>query len=403
MRRLNLLLALFLMASACSDESQGEEPLGWTVMDAGVFTQDSNVQGQDALASDAAQDLGMGDGQWGTDGDSSPSDVGSPDGAMIEPDAVVEEDAPVDPGPAINEGWIGGSCAQDADCDFAEGFCFTEDQGFPSGMCSVPCDLYCPDEEGMVMSFCIGAESAEVSAPPGLCTTRCSFEESDWGCRLGYQCAMLPRFNDPATVVQACIPESVSIPEPIEPSSCQEQLFEAGVSFTQASNPMESPEGFPDLICDIQDPILIGGVIHGVSYRYASLNAQAKSMFVSCELGLALSKMSKVLAENNVTDVIHSGTYNCRVIGGTSKLSQHGLANALDVAALVTSAGDYFEVLADWEFTDSPVTEAGSFLKWFAEEMYIEWIFNIILTPNYNAAHADHFHLDLTPGAHSLQ
>ncbi len=126
-------------------------------------------------------------------------------------------------------------------------------------------------------------------------------------------------------------------------------------------------------------------------------------MFVSCELGLALSKMAKLLAENNVTDVIHSGTYNCRVISGTSKLSQHGLANALDVAALVTAAGDYFEVLSDWEFTDFPVTEAGSFLKWFAEQMYIEWIFNIILTPNYNAAHADHFHLDLTPGSHSLQ
>jgi hypothetical protein len=29
-------------------------------------------------------------------------------------------------------------------------------------------------------------------------------------------------------------------------------------------------------------------------------------------------------------------------------------------------------------------------------------IFNIILTPNYNAAHRDHFHVDLTPNAHFL-
>ena len=115
-----------------------------------------------------------------------------------------------------------------------------------------------------------------------------------------------------------------------------------------------------------------------------------------------LDRMAGILAENGVSDVIHWGTYNCRVISGTNKLSQHGLANAIDIRGLVTQAGDYYDVLSDWEYADFPTTEAGSFLKWFAEILYIEWVFNIILTPNYNAAHADHFHLDLTPGAHAL-
>ena len=39
----------------------------------------------------------------------------------------------------------------------------------------------------------------------------------------------------------------------------------------------------------------------------------------------------------------------------------------------------------------------------FTLTIMIKWIFNVILTPEYNAAHADHFHVDLTPGAHSIK
>jgi hypothetical protein len=304
---------------------------------------------------------------------------------------------------AINEGWIGGPCGGDEDCGYTDGFCFREEEGFPSGMCSMACDLYCPDEEGMVTTFCINAGSVDVSAPPGLCTTRCEEALSDSGCRPGYQCALLPRFNDPSTVVDACIPEAVSIAEPIDPTDCQQQLFDLGVNFTQASNPMASPDNHPDLVCDIADPIMVSGVIHGVSYRYSKVDAEPKAMFVSCPVALALEKMSTMLAANGVSDVIHVGTYNCRVISGTNKISQHGLANAIDVSGLVTTAGDHFDVLDDWEFADAPTTEGGTLLKWFADTLYIEWVWNVVLTPNFNAAHADHFHLDLTPGSHSLQ
>ncbi len=31
------------------------------------------------------------------------------------------------------------------------------------------------------------------------------------------------------------------------------------------------------------------------------------------------------------------------------------------------------------------------------------WVFHIILTPNYNADHRDHFHCDLSPGAHTIR
>ena len=149
---------------------------------------------------------------------------------------------------------------------------------------------------------------------------------------------------------------------------------------------------------------MLTGVIHGVNFRYDSMNNEPKPMFMTCPLALALEKTALLLKENGVTDVLHWGIYNCRVISGTSKLSQHGLANAIDIRALVTEDGEMYEVLGDWEKgIPNPLTEAGQYLKWFAQTLFMEWIFNVILTPEYNAAHADHFHVDLTPGAHSIK
>jgi hypothetical protein len=33
----------------------------------------------------------------------------------------------------------------------------------------------------------------------------------------------------------------------------------------------------------------------------------------------------------------------------------------------------------------------------FVHKLHDDRVFNVILTPEYNAAHADHFHMDLTP------
>jgi hypothetical protein len=308
-----------------------------------------------------------------------------------------------DPTTTLNAGFIGGPCEGDDDCDYEDGFCFTDGEGFPQGMCSLPCELYCPDQDGMVTTFCIDAASADVNAPPGLCTMRCDYSVSETGCRPGYQCVMLPRHNDPGTIMESCVPEGVEIPGPVDPTNCQQQLADLGLSFTQASNPKDSPEGHPDLICNIKDPIMLTGVIHGVNFRYDSMDKDPKPMFMTCPLALALEKTALLLSENGVTDVLHWGIYNCRVISGTNKLSQHGLANAIDIKGLVTDEDAMYEVLGDWEKgVVSPVTEAGQYLKWFAQSLYADWIFNVILTPEYNAAHADHFHVDLTPGAHSI-
>ena len=302
----------------------------------------------------------------------------------------------------INQGFIGGACKSVNDCDYADAECLTAADGFPKGMCSQGCDLYCPDQAGAIATFCINGDDAGYAELDGLCTTRCHYGLTPTGCRPGYQCVPLPRHTEPGTIVYACIPGS---DQAYEVTACDKALLEAGVGFTPVPNPMDSPDGFPDLLCDVKNPLKIDPVIHGVSFRPDSLDAAPKPLFVTCPLGLSLEQTAAKVAAQGVTDIIHLGTYNCRVIAGTATLSEHGLANAIDVAGMKKSdASDAYIVEFDWEKdTEVPVTEAGSFLQWFVDTLFADELFNIILTPDYNAAHYNHFHMDLTPDSYFMK
>jgi hypothetical protein len=304
-------------------------------------------------------------------------------------------------GPLINDGFIGGPCSADSDCAYQGGFCLPESDGFPDGMCSLDCDMFCPDQDGAVETFCALPADLATEAAAGLCTTRCSFGQSPTGCRDGYQCQPIERFGDPETVVYACVPGNDA---PFVLSACHQALIDLGLDFTPMVDPLDSPDGLPDVVCDLEDPILLTPVIHDVAYRPSSADADPEALFVSCPFALSLDRASEILAERGATDLVHYGTYNCRVIAGTTQLSEHGLARALDIAAVRVSSGDVYSVLDDWEQnTPNPVTPSGTFLKELVQTYFDEQVFNIILTPDYNAAHENHFHCDLTPDAHFLQ
>ncbi|MEN3975826.1 extensin family protein [Emcibacter sp. SYSU 3D8] len=89
----------------------------------------------------------------------------------------------------------------------------------------------------------------------------------------------------------------------------------------------------------------------------------------------------------------HLGSYACRNIGGgdSGRRSQHATANALDIAAFRLQDGQIVSVRRDW----GKDTAKGRFLQ-EAHDGACRF-FNTVLGPDYNAAHADHFHLDLGP------
>lgn len=88
--------------------------------------------------------------------------------------------------------------------------------------------------------------------------------------------------------------------------------------------------------------------------------------------------------------VDHYGTYACRNMYGrdTGMRSEHATANALDVAAFRTASGRRITILGD--FRDDGAE--GRFLR-RVRDGACPW-FRAVLSPDYNAAHRDHLHLD---------
>jgi hypothetical protein len=91
-----------------------------------------------------------------------------------------------------------------------------------------------------------------------------------------------------------------------------------------------------------------------------------------------------------VTAVEHYGTYACRNIYHRKEgvRSEHAFANALDVAAFRLEGGGRASVVKD--FRDDGAR--GRFLR-RVRTGACDW-FRAVLSPDYNAAHRDHLHLD---------
>ncbi|MDZ4376435.1 MAG: extensin family protein [Phenylobacterium sp.] len=91
-----------------------------------------------------------------------------------------------------------------------------------------------------------------------------------------------------------------------------------------------------------------------------------------------------------IARIEHYGTFACRNVYGraTGARSQHAYANALDVAAFRTTSGAQVSVVRDFRGEDAE----GRFLR-RARDSACRW-FRATLSPDYNAAHADHLHLD---------
>jgi hypothetical protein len=316
------------------------------------------------------------------------------DDARDATDAVADVvDEPVLPG------WIGSPCGSALDCSYEDSVCLEE---APAGMCSLECDLYCPDRDGYPETFCVDVGSLPPEAPgfaEGACFSRCDYGFfPGTGCREGYGCVEVPRANEPSTVRHACVPGEESPPL----SECQTMLAAMGVSFEPTTHAPESPDTHPGLTCVIEDPVILHPPIHGV--EVTSPWGETPGMLAACSMALSLAMTVDDVAEQGVTTLYHMGTYNCRVIAGTDTLSRHAYGDAIDISGFDFEDGSSCTLVDDWEHdTSSPVTPCGIFMYEAAHRWFDAYYWNTILTPNYNEAHDDHFHVDLTPDRHFLE
>lgn len=210
--------------------------------------------------------------------------------------------------------------------------------------------------------------------------------------------------SEPEAAPDAPEPPGVDALPP--PANCQEALMRAQVAFTIGP----AREG-------VVDPVTATVPIAGISYRVLGGANPRAELFADCNLIHSLVKASEFLVARGIVEVSDLGVYNYRCIGGGTPpncpngISQHAFATAIDIAGVKDGAGTFYSVNDDWvidpnsEETCVAATMPGkdAFLHELICALKTANVWNIVLTPNYNADHRNHFHVDLTPDSDFIE
>lgn len=174
-----------------------------------------------------------------------------------------------------------------------------------------------------------------------------------------------------------------------DPLECRATLNRSEIDFA-----VRPPVGERE--CRREDrTILAPGALPNLSFRPATPDATCA---VDVALVLWLSKgvqpAATAILGSRVRAVEHYGTHSCRRIYGRAEgsWSEHSTGNAIDIAGFTLADGRRVNIRRDWASGEP----AGRFLRAVHEAAC--GTFGTVLSPDYNAAHADHFHLDQAAG-----
>lgn len=194
-------------------------------------------------------------------------------------------------------------------------------------------------------------------------------------------CGRSERPRQPASQ-PAAVP--VAGPSERETAQCRVDLRNLGVDFQPLPDRQFGPGcaivGTVKLL-DVGVPTTnLGAVRCGQARTYAQWARNAVAPAAYQILGSELAKIETM------------GSYACRNTVGTrgpARRSGHAIANAIDVSGFQLKDGRRITILRDW---DSPDEEVRRFLQTVHDSACRR--FGTVLSPNYNAAHRDHFHLE---------
>lgn len=126
-----------------------------------------------------------------------------------------------------------------------------------------------------------------------------------------------------------------------------------------------------------------------------------RPLLMSCQLAgrindfetMAVQPLAQSLLNQPVRKMFNAGSYDCRGVRGnhSERLSQHALGRAIDLTGFELADGTVVSVRRDWPGKGPKAV----FLRQLAKAAC--GIFNVVITPDGNALHRDHFHLDIGP------
>jgi hypothetical protein len=164
-----------------------------------------------------------------------------------------------------------------------------------------------------------------------------------------------------------------------DPAACFAALDAAGV----AATPLPDGSAGPD--CPLRATARLPGAFDPARPLLTCPMAAAWTVYAR----QVLEPAAQAHLGSGIARVRHLGTLACRDVRGGTRRSQHASANAIDLAALRLDNGREVTILRDWG-RDTP---AGAFLREARDGACR--IFAAVLGPERDAAHANHFHLDL--------
>lgn len=159
---------------------------------------------------------------------------------------------------------------------------------------------------------------------------------------------------------------------------------------------------------DVVLPVQLSGALNGVSIVMNGAKApgtRGDYDVFDCRLALSLDDWTRDLGRRGVRVLRHASLLRPgAVVRRSGRPSQHALGLAIDVASLELQDGTRYEIERDFSGAiGAPVCveQAEPTARWLRAlvcDTHQSRVFNLILTPNYNADHHDHVHLDLEPG-----
>jgi hypothetical protein len=197
-------------------------------------------------------------------------------------------------------------------------------------------------------------------------------------------------------LLAACIPSSGRKPEPApreRPSAARETLqCQAVLRFERVRFKQLPDRSFGNgctaigavQLLDIGTPVSnLGAMTCPLALRFARWSREAMQPAANAWLG------------SRVVRIESFGTYSCRTVNGRpgARLSEHGRANAVDVAAFVLADGRRITVKDGWSGGDEDVRR---FLR--AVHSAACRRFGIVLGPDADSFHRDHLHFDMGQG-----
>lgn len=107
----------------------------------------------------------------------------------------------------------------------------------------------------------------------------------------------------------------------------------------------------------------------------------------------AVQREAEARLGSRVARIEHYGSYSCRRRNGatTGEWSEHATADAVDIAGFVLADGRRLTIVGDWSKGDA---EEQGFLRAVRDRACD--LFTVTLSPDYNEAHRDHLHLDMS-------